>query len=84
MPRTKPPKIAFKFAEENRYSQRPRQCTVDMDKKAVSFRFIRWGNKMTVKISREDFDDFLTWYHMAHGLEKAQDSRGRLDTSDEV
>jgi hypothetical protein len=55
-----------------------------MDKKAVSFRFIRWGNKMTVKISREDFDDFLTWYHMAHGLEKAQDSRGRLDTPDEV
>ena len=82
MPRTKPPKIAFKFAEVNNYSKKHRECQVDLDKKGVNFRFTRWGNKMTVVISREDFDDFLTWFHMADSLDRAHQKRDRLDESE--
>ena len=82
MARTKPPKIAFKFAEASKYSQKKRECAVDLDKKGVNFRFSRWDRKMTVSISREDFDDFLTWFHMADSLEKAHQKRNRLDETE--
>lgn len=66
------PKIIFKFAEWSIYSgRRQRKCSVTIEEKSVCFRFNRYGQIAAVHMAKEDFDDFLTWYHMAQGLDQA-------------
>lgn len=67
------PAVAFTFQEDTPYYRREeRTAEVTFDKKQITFKAKRYGTLVTVHMSNNDFDEFLTWYNIAKGLEKAR------------